>query len=109
MPRFAHNDEVVLFLSSGNDIFQVNTFRKYPFKKFARRGEISLEYPSTPILSVSLYKSSPNFFPCSIASSYPASVCRNTPMAGSLCKTLLNRASASAVPSATITIPACKL
>ena len=41
------------------------------------------------------------------ASSYPASAWRNTPIAGSLVRTRLSRFAAAAVPSATITCPAC--
>jgi len=48
--------------------------------------------------------------PCSsaaaIASSYPASACRSTPVPGSVASTRSSRSPASSVPSATTTIPA---
>ena len=44
-----------------------------------------------------------------IASSYPASTWRITPMPGSLVSTRCKRRAASAVPSATTTMPACRL
>src|SRR6185312_11981753 len=42
----------------------------------------------------------------SMASSYPASACRMTPIAGSLPRTLANFSAARALPSATVTCPA---
>jgi hypothetical protein len=51
----------------------------------------------------------PFVFAQAIASSYPASACRMTPIPGSLVSTLSSRAAASFVPSATTTIPACRL
>ena len=52
-----------------------------------------------------------NFNPCSralcLASSYPASACRITPVAGSFHSTRAIRFAAASVPSHTITTPAC--
>src|SRR6185437_5487156 len=49
----------------------------------------------------------PDFFANSVASAYPASTCRTTPIPGSLVSTRSIRAAISFVPSATVTCPEC--
>src|SRR5215468_9282507 len=49
----------------------------------------------------------PLFFANLIASGYPASTCRTTPMPGSFVNTRSMRVAISFVPSATVTCPAC--
>ena len=49
----------------------------------------------------------PVFFANSLASSYPASTCRITPMPGSVVSTRSMRLAIMSVPSATVTCPAC--
>src|SRR6185369_4973496 len=70
------------------------------------RAPHPLPHRCSPYVS-SIGRSRPARFAVSIASSYPASAWRITPDAGSLCSTRAMRASASRVPSQTITTPAC--
>src|SRR5581483_7692788 len=53
-----------------------------------------------------LGRSSPWVAACSIASAYPASACRMTPVPGSVVSTRSSRSAASSDPSATTTMPA---
>jgi len=58
------------------------------------------------LYSPTIGRSTPRSRAVSMASSYPASACRMTPVPGSAVSTRSSRRSAMAVPSATATIPA---
>jgi hypothetical protein len=91
--------------TTGNSLHAITRITFWRSKKVQLVSHHANAYPLFILSSIS--KS--NFLAVSFAISYPASAWRITPMPGSLRNTRFNLCSASSLPSATITMPACML
>lgn len=111
---FKHKNAVACFLTQATAskiwvfiIFTTNALRSVSCSQCISGFIFGATFLPNIAQSKRSFKSNRCLRAVSLAISQPASACRITPMAGSLCSTRVNRFCASSVPSATITIPAC--